>query len=91
MVTSAGIEQIERGVDSQTLSKNALRRQSEYLQALEDRIHDYETRLAKIGEELQVAAHNQNVAEIRRVSTAYADTEAGLATLLQEWELAHDT
>jgi ATP-binding cassette subfamily F protein 3 len=90
MVTSAGIEQIERGVDSQTLSKNALRRQSEYLQALEDRIHDYETRLAKMGEELQVAAHNQNVAEIRRVSTAYADTEAGLAALLQEWELAHD-
>ena len=90
MVTSAGIEQIERGVDSQTLSKNALRRQSEYLQALEDRIHDYETRLAKMGAELQVAAHNQNVAEIRRVSTAYADTEAGLATLLQEWELAHD-
>jgi ATP-binding cassette subfamily F protein 3 len=89
-VTGAGTGQIEADVYSQALSKNALRRQSEYLQALEDRIHDSETQLSKLGEELQAASHNQNVADIRRISMAYADAEAGLATLLQEWELAHD-
>lgn len=87
--TSDRSKQIESGTN-ETLSKNALRKQIEYLQALEDRIHDVETRLAYMGEELQEASNNQNVAEIRRISTAYASTEAELANLLQAWESAHD-
>jgi len=75
--------------NKQPPSKNALRRQTERLKELEDRIHDTETRLARIGEELQLASHTQHVAEIRRISQAYADTEVELAELLEEWESAH--
>jgi ATP-binding cassette subfamily F protein 3 len=75
--------------NGQKLSKNALRRKAERLQQLEDRIHEAETRLARIGQELQGASDNQDVAEIRRISQAYADTESELADLLEEWELAH--
>ena len=74
----------------QKLSKNALRRQAERLQAIEDLIHDAETRLARVGTELQAASSRQDIDEIRRISQAYADTELELANLLEEWELAHD-
>ncbi len=74
----------------QKLSKNALRRQAEQLQAIEDLIHDAETRLARVGTELQAASSRQDIDEIRRISQAYADTESELANLLEEWELAHD-
>ncbi len=73
----------------QKLSKNALRKQAERLQEIEDRIHDAETRLARIGKELQAASSNQDIAEIRRIGQAYADTELELANLLEDWEQAH--
>ena len=76
--------------NSQKLSKNALRRRAERLQELEDLIHEAETRLARIGKELQVASDKQNVAEIRRISHVYASTESELANLLEDWESAHD-
>jgi len=76
--------------NSQKLSKNMLRRQAERLQELEDSIHETETRLARIAKKLQEASNQQNVAKIRRISQAYADTELELADLLEEWESAHD-
>ena len=74
----------------QKLSKNTLRRQAERQQELEDLIHEAESRLARIGIELQAASSKQDVAEIRRISLAYGDTESELADLLEDWELAHD-
>jgi ATP-binding cassette subfamily F protein 3 len=71
------------------LSKNALRRQTERLIELEERIHKTEMRLAKMGEEMQAASSAQNVAEIRRISQTYADTESMLANLLEDWESIH--
>ena len=71
------------------LSKNALRLQAERLNELENRIHQTEGRLAKMGEALQAASLAQNVGEIRRISLSYADMEATLADLLEEWEAAH--
>ncbi len=71
-------------------SKNELRRQAEKLQEIEELIHEAETRLARISQELQGASDRQDVAEIRRISQAYADTELELAALLEDWEEAHD-
>jgi ATP-binding cassette subfamily F protein 3 len=76
--------------NGQQLSKNVLRQRAQRLQEIEDLIHAAETRLARIGQELQKASEKQDVAEIRRISQAYADTEAELADLLEDWELAHD-
>lgn len=76
--------------NGQKLSKNALRRKAERLQEIEDLIHDTETRLERIGEELQGASDRQDIAAIRRISQAYADTESALADLLEEWETAHE-
>lgn len=75
--------------NGQKLSKNALRKRAERVQQIEDRIHEAEERLARIGEELQGASEKQDVAEIRRISQAYADTESELANLLEVWEAAH--
>jgi ATP-binding cassette subfamily F protein 3 len=87
---AADTKGISTKTNSQKLSKNALRKRAERLQELEDLIHETETRLARIGKELQVASNKQNVAEIRRISQAYADTESELADLLEDWESAHD-
>jgi ATP-binding cassette subfamily F protein 3 len=76
--------------NGQKPSKNTLRRQAERLQAIEDLIHDAENRLSRIGQELQQASDRQDVAEIRRISQAYADTETELAGLLDDWEAAHE-
>jgi ATPase subunit of ABC transporter with duplicated ATPase domains len=86
----ANDEATSSAANDQKLSKNALRRKAERLQEIEDRIHDAETRLAKIGRELQGASERQDVAEIRRISQAYADTESELTDLLEEWEIAHE-
>ncbi len=77
--------------NGQQLSKNALRQRAQRLEEIEDLIHAAETRLARIGQELQKASERQDVDEIRRISQAYADTESELADLLEDWELAHET
>ncbi len=72
------------------ISKNAMRRHAERVNDLEEKIHNAESQLARMGEELQAATLAEDVAEIRRISQAYANTERMLADLLQEWEAAHE-
>ncbi|MFN2123950.1 MAG: ATP-binding cassette domain-containing protein, partial [Candidatus Promineifilaceae bacterium] len=71
------------------LSKNEQRLLAQRLEALEDQIHEKELQLAEVSEALQQASRLQEVDEIRRLSEAYAQTEAQLADLLDSWELAH--
>jgi ATP-binding cassette subfamily F protein 3 len=72
------------------LSKNQQRLLAQRLEALEDEIHEKELQLAEVSEALQEASHRQELDEIRRLSEAYAETEAQLTDLLASWELAHE-
>jgi ATP-binding cassette, subfamily F, member 3 len=72
------------------LSKNEQRLLAQRLQALEDEIHEKELQLAEVSAALQEASRLQEVDDIRRLSEAYAETEAQLAELMIDWEAAHE-
>ena len=72
------------------LSKNEQRLLAQRLQDLEDAIHEKELQLAQVSEALQEASRRQEVEDIRRLSEAYAETEAQLADLMASWEAAHE-
>ncbi|NOZ29401.1 MAG: ABC-F family ATP-binding cassette domain-containing protein [Chloroflexi bacterium] len=61
------------------------RRQAERAMAIEEKIHALEAELARLGEEIEVAGRNQEVARVEELGIAYAEAERRLHELMEEW------
>ncbi|MEM7330816.1 MAG: ATP-binding cassette domain-containing protein [Chloroflexota bacterium] len=72
------------------LSKNALRRQAEALEALENRIAETEEEIDNLSAELQKATEAQSFDKIQALSNAYAQAETQLEDLMTQWETLAD-
>ena len=86
----AQVKQVVTKEEKPQLSKNALRRQVETLEALETRIAETEQELDNLSVALQKATEAQTFDKIQCLSEEYAQAEAKLETLMTQWETLAD-